>query len=490
MNFRVATLNTRGITALRLIIQLCCFLRKNEIDVCFLQETNVISLDDARDLCHGYSAVAPATTTVGSGLACVFAPGVVVHRQQILENCPGGLHDIIAALANKEDTWIFGDLNISDESAKDLASGSAKPSRSSWTKLTFFDAALEYTRVATIGSRVDARRLDRILLPSGFCDRVTQNQTIDYAYSDHRAILIQFDEWNQLFLADIYRGQIAASIHSLPNGRASGWDGLSCEFSKAFEDFFAEVIWQVFEASRLRGALPSSSRRSKVILLPKSHGGPDLKSALFEKLGLPSAFLGWITVLYRVADASIQIGDVYTRAFPLLNGVEDPPSPSAPPISALLRLAPVIERVEALLCEASMKIEDTPPGDLWREWGKLKRDLVEDIKCLSIPCAEDEDYIARASRFLRSRLEAEISDADYPSLPELGRVLHLRLPRSEMETVFDAQGNPVRGESLRHTVLNFYGERLDSSACSPETIAGFLHGDVECITLEDSNPLH
>ncbi|UYV74227.1 hypothetical protein LAZ67_11002528 [Cordylochernes scorpioides] len=460
MNFRVATLNTRGIAALRRRIQLCCFLKEHEIDICFLQETNVMSLDDVGDLCHGYNAVVvPSTTTVGSGLACVFAAGVVVHRQHILWSGKMAVIDltvrgvsmtcvnahvshapeercrqlqIIAVLAREQGAWILGDLNISVESAKDMASGSAKALAELLDQAdlvdiaTFFDAALEHTRVATIGSRVDARRLDRILLPSGFCDRVTQYQTIDYAYSDHRAVLIQvgdpsstrlpcirkllrselfvdrmemfigeiwvdlakfftsdvmgkmdqdqgksgrgdrslapavaesgggcierashflrrsleddtarsnypslsnlgrslrarrrspstftdddgnaisggqlrrfllerlcsrfaldlsseeaiadflaevtsleFDEWDQLLLADISRGQIAAAIHRLLNGRASGWDGLPCEFVKAFED--------------------SSPKRSKVILLPKVHGGPGLQA--FRPISLPT----------------------------------------------------------------------------------------------------------------------------------------------------------------------------------------------------------
>ncbi|UYV65949.1 hypothetical protein LAZ67_3005969, partial [Cordylochernes scorpioides] len=229
---------------------------------------------------------------------------------------------------------------------------------------------------------------------------------------------------------------IAASIHSLPNGRASGWDGLPCEFAKAFEDFFAEVLWQVFEASRLRGALPSSSRRSKIILLPKSHGGPgiqafrpislstteyrvfggvlmgrlrrnlpnivpdcqtyavpgrssswniarvadnvawaarhdtplaiislDLKSAfdslsrnylfaLLAKLDLPSAFLGWITVLYGEADASIRIGDIYTRAFSLLNGVRQGCRLSAALFS--IGVGPLLRRLERILGRGSV----------------------------------------------------------------------------------------------------------------------------------------
>ncbi|UYV72187.1 hypothetical protein LAZ67_9002132 [Cordylochernes scorpioides] len=131
-------------------------------------------------------------------------------------------------------------------------------------------------------------------------------------------------------------------------------------------------------------------------------------------------------------------------------------------------VAILLQRAEELLGEASLKIEDIPSGDLWRERGNLKRELVEDIKCLSIPRAEDENYIVRASRFLRSRLETV--DADYPSLPELGRALCVQLHRSEMVTVFNAQGNPVEGESLRHIVLNSLRERFDSSACSPEAI--------------------
>ncbi|UYV80134.1 hypothetical protein LAZ67_18001802, partial [Cordylochernes scorpioides] len=209
---------------------------------------------------------------------------------------------------------------------------------------------------------------------------------------------------------------------------APAWDGLPCEFVKAFEDFFAEVLWQVFEASRLRGALPPSSRRSKVILLPKVHGGPglqafrpislpttdyrvlsgvlmarlrrhlpdlvpqcqtyavpgrssswniarvsdeaagasrhdtplavislDLKSAfdalsrsylfaLLEKLGLPSTFLGWIAVLYGEADASIRVGDVYTKAFPLLNGVRQGCRLSAALFS--IGVGPLLRRLE------------------------------------------------------------------------------------------------------------------------------------------------
>ncbi|UYV67828.1 hypothetical protein LAZ67_5002162 [Cordylochernes scorpioides] len=263
--------------------------------------------------------------------------------------------------------------------------------------------------------------------------RFAQAPSSEEAIADFLAEVtpLEFDEWDQLFLADISRDQIAAAIHRLPNGRASGWDGLPCEFVKAFEDFFAEVLWQVFEASRLRGALPPSSRRSKVILLPKVHGGPglqasrpislpttdyrvlsgvlmarlrrhlpdlvpqcqtyavpgrssswniarvsdeaagasrhdtplavislDLKSAfdtlsrsylfaLLEKLGLPSTFLGWIAVLFGEADASIRVGDVYTKAFPLLNGVRQGCRLSAALFS--IGVGPLLRRLERTL---------------------------------------------------------------------------------------------------------------------------------------------
>ncbi|UYV64026.1 hypothetical protein LAZ67_2006351 [Cordylochernes scorpioides] len=60
------------------------FLKEHEMDIWFLHKTNVMSLNDVGDLCHGYSTiVAPATTIVGSDIPCVFVPGVVIHRRQI-----------------------------------------------------------------------------------------------------------------------------------------------------------------------------------------------------------------------------------------------------------------------------------------------------------------------------------------------------------------------------------------------------------------------
>ncbi|UYV65014.1 K02A2.6-like [Cordylochernes scorpioides] len=57
-------------------------------------------------------------------------------------------------------------------------------------------------------------------------------------------------------------------------------DGLPCELLVTFnEDFFAGALARVFAASRLRGALPPSTRRSSICLVPKARdGGRGLES--------------------------------------------------------------------------------------------------------------------------------------------------------------------------------------------------------------------
>ncbi|UYV82123.1 hypothetical protein LAZ67_21001007 [Cordylochernes scorpioides] len=358
MSFRMACLNVRGIAVRERSVELCCLLKQHAVDVAFVQETNVLALNNVRDLCLGYSAVfAPSSTPRGSGLAVIVAPGVTVLWHRVLWpgkiaiasvkirgletrviNChlshtPEKRHlqlQIIAVEAIREDAWALGDINISEESSSDIGSGAVDAfaellDRTALVDIAaIFDATPLPTRVASYGSRVDAARLDRVLIPSRLSGRVTRYWTLNYRNSDHRAILLQ---------------------------------------------------------------------------------------------------------------------------------VGDPPSPSAPSISALLRSAP--------------------------------RELVEDIKCLYVPRVEDEDYVTRASRFLRSRLEAETVEADYPSLPELGRALRVRQHRAELTTVFDAQGNLFEGKSLRRYVFNSFRERFNGSTCSPEDIAGFLEGATECITLED-----
>ncbi|UYV64356.1 hypothetical protein LAZ67_3000372, partial [Cordylochernes scorpioides] len=98
----------------------------------------------------------------------------------------------------------------------------------------------------------------------------------------------ELSEEDPLHRPDISPSEIANAIEHLPRGKAPGWDGLPCELLVAFnEDFFAEALVRVFAASRLRGALPPSTRRSSICLVPKARGGRDLDR--YRPVALPSA---------------------------------------------------------------------------------------------------------------------------------------------------------------------------------------------------------
>ncbi|UYV72100.1 hypothetical protein LAZ67_9001809 [Cordylochernes scorpioides] len=218
---------------------------------------------------------------------------------------------------------------------------------------------------------IRAKLRDDRLLVNGSISKVLNGQVVD-----PNARRVGPD-----LLANISRDQIAAAIHRLPNGRARYGTDYPASLSKPLKISSPKFFGKSSRLLNSRGALPSSSRPSKVILLPKVHGCPglqafrsislpttdyrvlsgvlmarlrrhlpdlvpdcqtyavpgrhdtplavislDLKSAfdtsylfaLLEKLGLPSTFLGWIAVLYGEADGSIRVGDVY---IPLLNGV-------------------------------------------------------------------------------------------------------------------------------------------------------------------------
>ncbi|UYV85183.1 hypothetical protein LAZ67_X004846, partial [Cordylochernes scorpioides] len=225
MSFRLASINALGLAARERSIELCHFLRQHRVDVAFVQETNTSSLDPIQHLCLGYSAATvPPAALRGSGLACFFAPGVAVLRQRVL--WPGNISIVsidvrgqevrvinchlshiprerleqlesITAAAIQEDAWVMGDLNIDEQSPSDITSGSVealtelKDQTALVDVATLFDAEHLPTRVASCRSRVDAARLDRILLPSRLLERVTLYKTIYYRLSDHRAVLTQ-----------------------------------------------------------------------------------------------------------------------------------------------------------------------------------------------------------------------------------------------------------------------------------------------------------
>ncbi|UYV75160.1 hypothetical protein LAZ67_12002705 [Cordylochernes scorpioides] len=192
-----------------------------------LLETNAYHLGSGQDLCLGYNAVVLAHPVAisGSGLACVFGPGVAVLQQRILwpghialatidvhgeEMTAINVHlaheprernqqlELLAATAAQEEEgacWIIGDFNIRDRGPSSSSSSDALAALLDLAALvdvaTQFDAAHLPTRVARHGDQVESSRLDRILVPAGVLDRVSIYATSHYHLSDHRLVLLQ-----------------------------------------------------------------------------------------------------------------------------------------------------------------------------------------------------------------------------------------------------------------------------------------------------------
>ncbi|UYV67684.1 hypothetical protein LAZ67_5001586 [Cordylochernes scorpioides] len=227
MNHRVATINARGLATRGRSLALCHLLKQHHVDIAFVQETNAFHLGSGQDLCLGYSAVilAHPVAISGSGLACVFGPGVAVLRQRILwpghialatidvhgeEMTAIAVHlaheprernrqlELLAATAAQEEEgacWIIGDFNIRDRGPSSSSSSDALAALLDLAALvdvaTQFDAAHLPTRVAMHGDQVESNRLDRILVPAGVLDRVSIYATSHYHLSDHRLVLLQ-----------------------------------------------------------------------------------------------------------------------------------------------------------------------------------------------------------------------------------------------------------------------------------------------------------
>ncbi|UYV82921.1 hypothetical protein LAZ67_22001390 [Cordylochernes scorpioides] len=184
-------------------------------------------LGSGQDLCLGYNAVVLAHPVAisGSGLACVFGPGVAVIQQRVL--WPGHIAlatidvhgeemtaivvhlaheprernrqlELLAATAAQEEEgacWIIGDFNIRDRGPSSSSLSDALAALLDLAALvdvaTQFDAAHLPTRVAMHGDQVESNRLDRILVPAGVLDRVSIYATSHYHLSDHRLVLLQ-----------------------------------------------------------------------------------------------------------------------------------------------------------------------------------------------------------------------------------------------------------------------------------------------------------
>ncbi|UYV74137.1 hypothetical protein LAZ67_11002222 [Cordylochernes scorpioides] len=200
---------------------------QHHVDIAFVQETNAFHLGSGQDLCLGYSAVVLAHPVAisGSGLACVFGPGVAVLHQRILwpghialatidvrgeEMTAIAVHlaheprernrqlELLAATAAQEEEgacWIIGDFNIRDRGPSSSSSSDALAALLDLAALvdvaTQFDAAHLPTRVAMHGDLVESNRLDRILVPAGVLDRASIYATSHYHLSDHHLVLLQ-----------------------------------------------------------------------------------------------------------------------------------------------------------------------------------------------------------------------------------------------------------------------------------------------------------
>ncbi|UYV74886.1 hypothetical protein LAZ67_12001674 [Cordylochernes scorpioides] len=147
-------------------------------------------------------------------------------------------------------------------------------------------------RVATIVRDEEGEIISDRELRSGalsfFRHRLAQDPAdpaeVDNFIAGTTSIIIEEDD--PLHRSDISREKIAAAIRTLPTGKAPGWDSLPCEILFAYEYFFLVLLWRVFGASFVRGALPSYSRRGSICLLPKARSGPGL--AGFRPITLPS----------------------------------------------------------------------------------------------------------------------------------------------------------------------------------------------------------
>ncbi|UYV72610.1 hypothetical protein LAZ67_10000046, partial [Cordylochernes scorpioides] len=189
IGFTIASINARGLATRNKSLSLCHLLRQHRVDIALVQETNTHHLDGAQDLCLGYDAItAPPDAISGSGLACIYAPGVTVSQHRIL--WPGHIvlaafnlhgqemtvinvhlsHDqrerieqlrVIeaAAVEEEEEAWVLGDFNIRDDRNRDSISmaalGALCESAALLDAAPEFDAAHLPTRVAAHGDLIE-----------------------------------------------------------------------------------------------------------------------------------------------------------------------------------------------------------------------------------------------------------------------------------------------------------------------------------------------
>ncbi|UYV77458.1 CYTH1 [Cordylochernes scorpioides] len=215
---------------------------------------------------------------------------------------------------------------------------------------------------------------DILAARKSFCDCVTQYQTIDYAYSDHRAVLVQVGELAHTSYLHRIKADLVAEIRSLAPADAESGGGyikrtiyflrrrlendtarsdytslsdlrrslragnaalssaesiaeflaevalgvrqvdqlfLADIYRDQISDFFAEVLWQVFEADcHLSELVPDCQTYAETVILLEHCASSS--TFPFEEFRVP---LGWLSTLARAAGSDLVLGN--TRRIPL-----------------------------------------------------------------------------------------------------------------------------------------------------------------------------
>ncbi|UYV72164.1 hypothetical protein LAZ67_9002049 [Cordylochernes scorpioides] len=187
-----------------------------------------------------------------------------------------------------------------------------------------------------------------------------------------------------------------------------------------------------------------------------------IHSSQLDRIPLPAALVerakSYSTRFYHHSD--------HRAVLPQLGS---PPAAGKPSGAVVLRSAAVIEHLSSYIEDVELAAEDLDDGELWSGWNRIKAEILAEIRSLHTtrPDLED-DYVTRASRYIRARLEASSTEADYPSLPDLGRALRLR--RRVATIVRDEEG--------------------EIDPADPAEVDNFIAGTTIPIILEEDDPLH
>ncbi|UYV61278.1 hypothetical protein LAZ67_1004219 [Cordylochernes scorpioides] len=114
----------------------------------------------------------------------------------------------------------------------------------------------------------------------------------------------------------------------------------------------------------------------------------------------------------------------------------------------------------------SSAIIDMIEEDLWSSWSSIKAELLAE----AVPAGQ-----------------AASTEADYPSLPNLGRAL--RVCRPARTNIRDEEGNIIEGTELQYRVYSTLQLRFASQSCESNAATEFIRGTTTPLILEEDDPL-